>query len=309
DTLLLTLKSLFKQTILPDEILVIDDSTDNKTEELLHGLKKRSKTNIIYLKKNPKKRGTTFSRNLGIDKSLGEYLFFLDDDITVYKDYIESSLDFFKKHEDANGIQWYAYSDHDSRYDLGKIKNLFMHLFYLGYYSENKSIVLPSMATVVPHPLTRDIKTEYVGAGTSVFRKSCLNGIRFDEKLTGYALQEDLDFSYRIHKKFGGLYLLKERKLHHAYSLTGRMHLKKITYTKFVYLGYIFKKNIKQSPKNLLIFWWSMFGRLVMRIPNLILRPSKLMLREGIYTYQAIPSMALHFRNLEKNPNYFKEEM
>jgi glycosyltransferase involved in cell wall biosynthesis len=307
DSLWLTLDGLFNQTILPTEIILVDDSTNDLTEKKIDSWRKKSKgIPIIYVKKDPDKRGTTFSRNIGIDKAKGDYIFFLDDDITIHSDYIESTFGFFKANPKANAVQWFAYSDHDVKYDYGALKNFFMRLFHLGYYAKDLSIVLPSMASVIPHPLTGNISTQYMGAGTSVIKREALKGVRFDEKLTGYALQEDLDFSYQLHKKSGHLYLLKDRKLHHAYSLTARMDLKKIMYTKFVYLAYIFKKNIPQTLFNLSLFWVSMIGRILLRVANLYVHPSRTTLEEARFSIQAIFSVALHFRELSRNPNYFK---
>jgi GT2 family glycosyltransferase len=301
--------TIFKQTVKPKEIVIVDDSTNDETSKLIKKMNKNVGISIIYIKKRPDQRGTTFSRNAGIERSTGEFIFFLDDDITVTPDYVEATLDFFSKHPKASAVQWFAYSDHDYKYDYGKVKNAFMKLFRLGYYAKDTSIVLSTMSTVVPYPLTKDIKTEYMGAGTSIVRRSFLGDIRFDEKLTGYALQEDLDFSYRLHKAHGNMYLLKSRKLHHAYSLTARMNLKKIMYTKFVYLGYIFKKNMPQNYFNLSLFWQSMAARIILRIGNLILRPSRSRVEEFLYSSQAIISMAWHYSRLDEDPNYFKRDL
>lgn len=307
ESLLRTLKTLFVQTYPPREILIIDDSTNYETRKLISTLRKKYPL-LKYLKKNPDEKGTSRSRNIGIEAAKGDYIAFLDDDITVHKDYLESSLKFFKLHKDANLIQWFAYSDHDYKYNYSKIKNLCMRIFFLGYYEKNTSKVLPSMSAVVPHPLTRDIKTEYSGAGTSVVKSKILKEIRFDEKLTGYALQEDLDFSYSLHKKYQGLYILKDKKLHHYYELASRSNLRKIMFTKFVYLAYLFKKHMPQDLYHLSIFWWSMLGRLILRIPNLFIKPSKAKFEEALLTFQAIFSLLRNFSKLKDNPNYFKTE-
>ena len=47
DLLTLALESCFKQTLLPNEILIGDDSINNETEILINEIIKNNKTNII----------------------------------------------------------------------------------------------------------------------------------------------------------------------------------------------------------------------------------------------------------------------
>ena len=163
------------------------------------------------------------------------------------------------------------------------------------------------MNVIIPKPLTKDIPTEFIGSGTRAIKRRYLN-IRFDERLTGYALQEDLDWSYRLHKKYGTLVLLKKKKLYHYYSLTSRMHIKQIIFTKLIYLTYIFQKNQEQKLLNLTLFWWSMIGRIMLKLLNVVLKPKKSNFMDFIYTSLAVCSLLKHFREIKENPNYFKEE-
>ena len=297
-----TLNSIFNQSVKPKEIIIIDDSDDDKTKIMLDSLRKK---NIIYIKK--KNRGTTKSRNLGIDHSKGEVIFFLDDDVVIFKDYIESTLDYFKNNPKTVGVQWFAYSGHEKRYSTSKIKTALMRTFSLSYHEKNVSKVLPNMNVIIPKPLTKDIPTEFMGSGTCAIKKRYLD-VRFDERLTGYALQEDLDWSYRLYKRYGNLFLLKKKKLYHYYSLTSRMYIRQIIFTKLIYLTYIFQKNQEQKLLNLTLFWWSMIGRIILKLLNVVLKPKKSNFMDFVYTSLAVCSLLKHFREIKENPNYFKEE-
>lgn len=66
-------ESVLSQTLLPGEILVVDDGSDDNTRERME---KRS--DILYFRQAPS--GQVVARNLGFSQSRGEYVAFLDSD-------------------------------------------------------------------------------------------------------------------------------------------------------------------------------------------------------------------------------------
>ena len=68
--------SVFCQEI-PLELLVIDDCSTDRTEEVLAPYKNRE--NFHYIR-NPYNKGAAASRNLGVQKAAGKYIAFLDAD-------------------------------------------------------------------------------------------------------------------------------------------------------------------------------------------------------------------------------------
>ncbi len=83
------------------EILIIDGGSQDKTLNILKELCcKYHEINVINLDKN---MGTTISRNIGIRKSLGKYIFVLDSDTEVQEGTISTLIDIFNK-KDNIGI-------------------------------------------------------------------------------------------------------------------------------------------------------------------------------------------------------------
>jgi glycosyltransferase involved in cell wall biosynthesis len=79
------LSSLLKQTILPDEIIVIDDaSTDNTKEIISNYIHKNHLLRYIQLNKNS---GAQHARNIGIKEANGNFLLLLDSDNELDKNY------------------------------------------------------------------------------------------------------------------------------------------------------------------------------------------------------------------------------
>lgn len=83
------LDSIMNQTILNIQIIVVDDCSDDNTENIMGEYSKKDKR-ITYIR-NKANCGPGYNRNLGYLKSKGEYIIFMDDD-----DYYTDNL-FFQK--------------------------------------------------------------------------------------------------------------------------------------------------------------------------------------------------------------------
>ena len=97
------LESVYTQTYLPDEVLIVDGSTNNETETLF--LNSNYK-NLKYFKVSAQDRGLTRQRNYGIKRVFGdcEIVCFLDDDTLLKPDYFEQLLSTYQSHPDALGV-------------------------------------------------------------------------------------------------------------------------------------------------------------------------------------------------------------
>ncbi|MDC9728753.1 MAG: glycosyltransferase family A protein [Methyloprofundus sp.] len=74
------LQSVFEQSLLPDEVIVVDDGSTDDTAEMLRNLFPQ----VIYLHQD--NAGVSSARNLGIQHSTGSWIALLDSDDTWLKD-------------------------------------------------------------------------------------------------------------------------------------------------------------------------------------------------------------------------------
>ena len=90
-----TLNSVINQSYKNLEILVIYDDTNLNDFEFLKNI--AGLDNRIKIIKNKTKLGAGFSRNIGIEKSNGKYIAFLDADDTWSLDKLQSQISFMKQ--------------------------------------------------------------------------------------------------------------------------------------------------------------------------------------------------------------------
>lgn len=173
------INSVLNQTFKEFEILIIDNGSTDGTIELLREMKKQYSNYINYYVNLQK--GANYSRNLGIEKSRGNYIAFLDDDDEWEKTKLEKQNKIMHQNVEIGLC-----------YTGKKIINEDFNLEYISYSSKLKNIYIEN----------------FIGTTSSVLiRKNILEKSgKFDVKLP--ALQ-DYDLWIRI-LEYTKSYELKE---------------------------------------------------------------------------------------------------
>lgn len=99
------LECLAKQTLEKAkwEAIVIDNnSTDRSAEIVNHFITNHPHLPFRYVFEE--RQGLSFARNRGIDESKGEVIVYIDDDVEVVPEYLQTIYDFFTNHPDAVGM-------------------------------------------------------------------------------------------------------------------------------------------------------------------------------------------------------------
>ena len=87
-----SVESIFKQTLLPNEIIFVDDASTDKTVDLLTQIKHDSAINCVLIK-NSTNKGPSFSRNRGILQAQNIWISFIDSDDLWQADHLKSLYD------------------------------------------------------------------------------------------------------------------------------------------------------------------------------------------------------------------------
>ncbi|MEN6291400.1 MAG: glycosyltransferase family 2 protein [Methanobacterium sp.] len=285
---------MFFQTVLPLEIIVIDNANNLDTKKLVYkeGSKFREKQIHFEYIKNGESNSATIARNIGSRYSSGNFLLFLDDDVILENNFIECILNVFVKYPNALGVQGYIINK-----NINRMYDYIRSVFFLSHSQKNFNKLLPSMQDVHAYPLTKIVNCQWLMSGCTCYRKEIIQRFKFDENLYKYCSGDDADLSYRIYKEHPNtLYQTPFARLIHKNSDDGRAPKKEVIFTSQVYHTYLFYKDIPQNYSNKLIFVWSRFGYIITKILVSILKPSK---NNFLTIYYLLNAYLFCFQNLK----------
>ncbi len=247
--LITLLKSVCLQTKYPDEILVIDASNNDLTQNAL--TEKRIK-NLKYFKVSENDRGLTKQRNYGINlvgKNIN-IVSFLDDDTILDKEYFKNLNEVFENDNSISGIGGIATNENkwkqklQKSYNVKKFLEIDNHIIklgqrhvlrnYLGIGSTELPGIMPKFSNGIScgYPLTgKNYEVDLLIGMSMSFRKKVVDNIKFSTYFEGYGLYEDADFSIRA-LKFGKNVIATNVLLEHHHAAAGRPN--KFKYGKMV---------------------------------------------------------------------------
>lgn len=263
--LLRLLNSIKTQTLYPNEILIIDGSTNNETEQALNI---NPFKNLIYHKVNDNQRGLTKQRNFGIEKISidSKIICFLDDDTVLESDYFKQLLTTYSLNPNAMGVGGYITNEVVWTKSEGQTskKKFFYDGFerneplrfrvrrFFGLQPNTKPCVLPKFShgrsvSFLP-PSGKIYKVEQFMGGVSSFKREVFDKITFSTYFEGYGLYEDTDFTLRL-SELGELYVNTSARLSHNHDESGRPN--KFKYGKMVARNGWYVWRVKHSNPSL----------------------------------------------------------
>lgn len=238
--LLQLLQSVQVQTVYPNEILIIDGSTNQETEFVL---KENHFDNLHYFAVQPEHRGLTKQRNFGISKvnSSLEIVCFLDDDTVLEKDYFEELVKTFKSNAAITGVGGVAINENNWKsVEAGKRYNKKKYYFFDGFvykegqrnvvrnYLDLQSNLEPGKMPDYSHGRTcgfplngKTYEVDLLIGMSMAFKKNVVDKIQFSTYFEGYGLYEDADFSIRA-LQFGKNVINTKVQLNHYHNPSGR---------------------------------------------------------------------------------------
>ena len=234
------LQSVRHQILCPDEILIIDGSTNYETETIL---KEHPFENLHYFLVPTENRGLTRQRNFGIERVRNEMevVCFLDDDTVLENNYFEEIIRSFDENPDVSGVGGVAINENSwVLAEPNKTYNPNHYYQWDGYvYREGQRNVVrnflglqsnldPGRMPDYSHGKTcgfplndKTYEVDLLIGMSFAFRKKVVDSIRFSAYFEGYGLYEDADFSLRA-LKFGKNAINTKAKLSHFHHPSGR---------------------------------------------------------------------------------------
>jgi GT2 family glycosyltransferase len=258
------LGSIFNQTLLPDEIVIVDCSTQKQLNSSIVA-EANEKVKTIYLHTAP---GLTYQRNRGIEASSGDILLFLDDDIVLDKNFVKEIVNVFEndREQKVAGVYGNIVSP-EKQHDLSlrqvlvwviqAVNRLIAAVFFLSQ-NGNGRFRASGFPTYV-HGAKETKRVECLPGGLTAYRREVFAEFKFDENLHGYAYMEDDDFSYRLSRKYENVFTPYAKAFHNV-SPASRIGSAARERMLIENSHYLFKKNLPPTLKHKLAYYWAVLG-------------------------------------------------
>lgn len=286
--------SVSQQVLYPNEVLIVDGSTNNFTKEVFE---KANYKNLQYFKVSDKDRGLTKQRNYGVNRvsEACDIICFLDDDTILNLEYFKELIATYEQYPNALGVGGYITNELEwtrcekdykpdikefvidgfktsegmrfvLRKKLGLDSNVACGFFPQFSHGRSVSFLPPSGNTY---------QVELLMGGVSSFPKKVFEEQSFSTYFEGYGLYEDADFSLRL-SKLGDLFINTKAKLEHYHEEGGRPN--KFKYGKMVVVNgwYVWKvKYPNPSFKNKMKWYAITLLLILIRFSNVITSPKR----------------------------------
>jgi glycosyltransferase involved in cell wall biosynthesis len=223
------------------EAVVVDGDVDRSAEAVVTKLRARHPNlDLRYLASDP---GMTVQRNVGIDAALGEVVVFVDDDCTFEPGTIEALLSAYR---DPAVVGATGRCEAPLHAGLGTNPNSRLRWMMLGGGRQGTMSGFGVRRPIFDVEQPRDV--EFMPGPLMSARREVAAVVRFDERLTGYSLGEDDDFSFRLSRHGRIRYEPLARVTHHELGWS-QMDQREIDRRRIVDRTYLFRKNFPQTVK------------------------------------------------------------
>ncbi len=251
--------SIEKQTLLPNEILIIDDGNlDKNFIGILKERAERKNIELNYYKKNHEieRRGLSESKNRAIDLAKNEIIFYLDDDLILENDFFENIMKVWRENKDEKLIGVGGKITNNREKKIFEI----IYNYIFGLESKVKWNINDVGFQVWDEGVTENVEGYYAHGGVSSFRKELLGKIKFTVFSGGRTSLEDVDFCLRAKNLGYHLIYTPHAKVLHNHSKSGKENIFVSGEKEGKNRKIIFQNNCKKNIKNYLWFFWANVG-------------------------------------------------
>jgi GT2 family glycosyltransferase len=229
------LASIARSDPQPDELIVVDGDPAGSAREPVERLAGPA---ARYLRSEP---GLTRQRNVGAREASGDVLVFLDDDVDVDPGLFAALA---RGYDDPSVVGATGIVVEESGRSVGdKVSPL--RRLVLGRRGEGRMTRFGYPRRLQDQ--SREADVEFMQGCLMSGRRELVQRVGFDERLTGYGLAEDEDFSYRL-SRLGRIRHLPGATLVHRNTGFMTTDQREFNRTVVVNRAYLFRKNFERPP-------------------------------------------------------------
>lgn len=259
--LLRTVESLVAQTVLPGELCVVDSSDETPRREAVEKLCADAGVALDYL--HPAPRGLTVQRNVGIGRTGGDIVFLIDDDVWLEPDCHEKILEEYARWgSEVGGVR--ATPVRPATPSRATI--LYRRFFGIGgWWPEASGRIRKGFYAEGISDSAGVRKIEYMNGWFMSYRREVFELELFDEALAGYGYKEDIDFSYRVSRRYT-LLQTPAARCDHLKSGASRMNSHQLQRMNLANQFYLHRKLMPQTFLHKAALWWALTGLLILNL-------------------------------------------
>lgn len=266
----IAVKSVFRQTVVPPQVIVVDQSENNESRQLVERhyaelpATIREKAKLCYVW-DPNIPGVNTARNRAMEIAEEDVWVFLDDDVYLEPDFLEELLAVYLRYPQVGGVSGIITNYQPPSWAF----RFWMRLFARGpFRDERQPIYWKADRLRHAEPIT----VRKFGSGLMSFRAEVIRGIRFDDKLSGVPEGEDTVFCARLQP--GTVLLVAPRaRLVHKKSQIARPQ--EYWLKRYVYASQYFYHRIgSPGARNWLYLAWLIVGCALVAAPASLRRRS-----------------------------------
>ena len=194
EALQLLLLSVLKQTILPNEVIIADDGSTEKTKQLIADFQKIFPVPLIHIWQEDIKNRKPRIMNQAIAAAKYEYIVEIDGDIIINKYFIEDHLTFAKKEQYLFGSR--VNIQEKLLTDLFSKKIIHFNFFSRGIKKRGRTIRIPFFMQFRKSLNQRSQKLR--GCNMSFWKEDFIKINGFNESLVGWGI-DDSEMIQRLH--------------------------------------------------------------------------------------------------------------
>ena len=255
DSLLTTVKSVVSQTVLPAELCIVDAGEAAATRGDIEALCADAGVEVDY--HHPAPGGLCRQRNIGIDRTTGDPIVFIDDDVQLEEDCHEKLLaEYERGGPSVGGVCGSDLSPPRSP----ALPLLWRRLFGLSTWTpEGTGRMKPSFYVDAISRSKTAKEVEYMNGWLMSCRRRALEEERFDESMPGYAQKEDMDLAYRVSRRWKIIKTPEAAGIHFQVG-TSRLSPHDLAEMSIENQFYLHRKNMPQTLRNKAALWWAVLG-------------------------------------------------
>jgi glycosyltransferase involved in cell wall biosynthesis len=252
------LETVEKQTFLPQECILVDQSKDDLTKDVCDTYVKRMQgRGQVFKYIRQETPSLVKARNRGVDESTGEIICFIDDDLILDQDYFQR-IAFYFQDPAIGGVTGNVILSNPFQGFKWEIRKLIVRFFMINSFNGR---LTPSTFgyPIYEREVSQVQEVELFGGYSMNFRREFVLRHRPDEWFSGYGYREDVDLSYRISRD-AKLIIVPDARFVHDISTINRLDTGALKMMQFKNYWYCFKKFRKPGALSGVLFWYSMFG-------------------------------------------------